>query len=84
MSGDLVYDPEYKRCINVDARYVLFVIDKFAGAGHLIKEMKIVREERPATPVVEEEKTKAAEKEVDLKIKRKDKKKKTKMKKEAA
>ena len=43
MSGDIVFDPEYKRTINVDARYILFLIDKFAGAGHLLTEMKIVR-----------------------------------------
>ncbi|HMT30673.1 MAG TPA: S46 family peptidase, partial [Bacteroidia bacterium] len=43
MSGDIAYDPEYKRTISVDIRYVLFVIDKFAGAGHLVKEMKLVQ-----------------------------------------
>ncbi len=43
MSGDIAFDPEYKRTICVDIRYVLFVIDKFAGAGHLIKEMKLVQ-----------------------------------------
>jgi hypothetical protein len=42
MSGDIAYDPDYKRTINVDIRYVLFIIDKFAGANHLIKEMSIV------------------------------------------
>ncbi|NJK97384.1 MAG: S46 family peptidase [Bacteroidales bacterium] len=42
MSGDVVYEPELQKCICVDIRYVLFVIDKFAGAGHLIKEMKLV------------------------------------------
>jgi hypothetical protein len=47
MSGDLVYDPEYKRCINVDARYVLFLIDKFAGAGHLVNEMTLVNSPNP-------------------------------------
>lgn len=43
MSGDIKFDEKYKRCINVDIRYVLFVIDKFAGASNLIKEMKLVR-----------------------------------------
>lgn len=43
MSGDLVYNPDLKRCINVDIRYVLLVIDKFAGAGHLVKEMKLIK-----------------------------------------
>jgi Peptidase S46 len=42
MSGDIAYDPDYKRTISVDIRYVLFVIDKFAGASHLVKEMKLV------------------------------------------
>jgi hypothetical protein len=41
MSGDIAFDPVYKRCINVDIRYVLFIIDKFAGATNLIHEMKI-------------------------------------------
>jgi peptidase S46-like protein len=43
MTGDLVFDKEYKRCINVDIRYVLFVIDKYAGATNLIQEMKIIQ-----------------------------------------
>lgn len=42
MSGDIVFEPELQRCINVDIRYVLFIIDKFAGATNLIQEMKIV------------------------------------------
>jgi len=43
MSGDIAYDTDLKRCINVDIRYVLFVIDKYAGAKNLISEMKIVK-----------------------------------------
>lgn len=42
MSGDIVFEPEIQKTINVDIRYVLFIIDKFAGAGHLIEEMTIV------------------------------------------
>ncbi|WP_375561050.1 S46 family peptidase [Bernardetia sp. OM2101] len=42
MTGDLVFDEQYKRCINVDIRYVLFCIDKLAGASHLIDEMNLV------------------------------------------
>ena len=42
MSGDVVFEPELQRCINIDVRYLLFVIDKFAGAGHLLDEMSIV------------------------------------------
>lgn len=41
MSGDIVYEPAVQRSICVDIRYVLFIIDKFAGAGHLIQEMEI-------------------------------------------
>ena len=44
MSGDIKFEPELQRTINVDIRYVLFVIDKFAGADHLIEEMDIVGE----------------------------------------
>ncbi len=43
MSGDIAFEPSVQRTISVDIRYVLFVIDKFAGARHLIDEMTIVR-----------------------------------------
>lgn len=43
MSSDIHVFPNLKRTICVDARYVLFVIDKFAGAGHLVKEMTVVK-----------------------------------------
>ena len=39
--SDLVFDPEICRNIVLDIRYVLFVIDKVAGAGHLIQEMEL-------------------------------------------
>jgi hypothetical protein len=42
MSGDIAFEPELQQCIAVDARYILFIIDKFAGARHLIEEMTIV------------------------------------------
>ncbi len=42
MSGDIVFENELQRCINVDARYTLFIIDKFAGAQRLIDEMTII------------------------------------------
>ncbi|HON18729.1 MAG TPA: S46 family peptidase [Salinivirgaceae bacterium] len=42
MSGDIAFEPDYQRTISVDIRYVLFIIDKFAGAKHLIDEMDIV------------------------------------------
>lgn len=41
--SDIVYDPEICRNISLDVRYVLFVIDKVAGAGHLLNEMKLVK-----------------------------------------
>lgn len=43
LSGDIVFEPNLQRTINVDIRYVLWVIDKYAGAGHLISEMTLVR-----------------------------------------
>jgi len=43
MSGDIAFDPKLQKCINVDIRYVLFVIDKYAGAQNLIDEMKIIK-----------------------------------------
>ena len=43
MSGDVAFEPELQRMIAVDARYVLFIIDKFAGQQWLIDEMDIVK-----------------------------------------
>ena len=43
MSGDLAFEPEIQRCINVDIRFVLWIIDKYAGATNLIDEMEIVQ-----------------------------------------
>lgn len=43
MSSDIIFEPDLQRCINVDVRYVLFIIDKFGGAGYLLDEMEIVR-----------------------------------------
>ncbi|HCY42479.1 MAG TPA: serine protease [Prolixibacteraceae bacterium] len=42
MSGDLAFENEIQKCINVDIRFVLWVIDKMAGANNLIDEMTIV------------------------------------------
>ena len=44
MSSDVMFEPDLQRCINVDIRYVLFIIDKFGGAGWLIDEMDLVTE----------------------------------------
>lgn len=44
MTSDIFWQDDYVRTISVDIRYVLFIIDKFAGAGHLIEEMNLVSE----------------------------------------
>jgi hypothetical protein len=43
MSGDIMFEPDMQRTINVDVRYVLFIIDKFAGATNLINELTLVK-----------------------------------------
>ncbi|WP_418602243.1 S46 family peptidase [Hwangdonia sp.] len=44
--SDMNYDPEICRNIMVDVRYILFIIDKYAGAKHLIDEMELVHPKR--------------------------------------
>ena len=44
MSGDIYFEPNIQRTISVDIRYALFIIDKYAGAKHLIDEMNVVYE----------------------------------------
>lgn len=41
LSSDLRFNPQLQRCINVDIRYVLFLIDKFGGSTYLLDEMEI-------------------------------------------
>ncbi|MGV3540759.1 MAG: S46 family peptidase [Rufibacter sp.] len=49
--SDIMYDPDRVRNISIDARYFLFIVDKFAGAGHLVKEMTLVNKvPSPAAP----------------------------------
>ena len=43
MSSDVMFEPNLQRCICVDIRYVLLILDKFGGAGYLLREMDIVR-----------------------------------------
>lgn len=43
LSGDINFDNEKQRCIVVDIRYVLFILDKLGGCTHLIEEMNIVQ-----------------------------------------
>ncbi len=55
MSGDISFEEKIQRTICVDARYILFIVDKYGGATNLIEEMTIVKTE----PVVEETPTEA-------------------------
>ena len=41
MSSDVMFEPDLQRCICVDIHYVLFMVDKFGGAGYLLNEMNI-------------------------------------------
>lgn len=43
MSGDIAFEPELQRTISVDIRYVLWCIDKLAGAKHIVDEMTLVK-----------------------------------------
>ena len=47
--SDLFYDPEICRNIMVDARYILFIIDKYGEASHLIEEMQLVHPKEKKT-----------------------------------
>ena len=42
VASDMAFNPEQSRNISLDIRYALFIIDKFAGAGYLLKEMTII------------------------------------------
>ena len=42
MSGDIAFEDKMQRTISVDIRYVLFIIDKYAGAKHIVDEMTLV------------------------------------------
>jgi hypothetical protein len=46
--SDIEFDPEKCRNISVDVRYILFIVDKFANAKHLVDEMQVVRFEVPS------------------------------------
>ncbi|WP_294627699.1 S46 family peptidase [uncultured Bacteroides sp.] len=43
MSSDIVFEPDLQRCIGVDVRYMLFIMEKYGKAGRLIEELKIAR-----------------------------------------
>ncbi|UCG27268.1 MAG: S46 family peptidase, partial [Bacteroidales bacterium] len=42
MSGDIAFETDYQKTICVDTRYILFIIDKYAGASHIIDEITLV------------------------------------------
>ena len=43
MAGDVIFDYKLQKTINVDIRYVLFIIEKYANAKHIVDEMDIVK-----------------------------------------
>lgn len=55
MSGDIAFEPELQRTIVVDIRYVLFIVDKFSGAKHIIDELTFAQREVEITTKQEEE-----------------------------
>lgn len=70
MSGDIFFEKNVQRTISVDIRYVLFIIDKYADAGHLIDEMTLVFPEPVTTEVtpVETEIIEEVQEEVNMGI----------------
>lgn len=52
ISSDFAFEPKLQRTISLDVRYTLFIIDKFAGASHLLNEMKLVSAPPPPPVVV--------------------------------
>jgi len=57
MSSDIAFAPKLQRTIVVDIHYVLFIIDKFAGATNLIDELQLVRTPAPTLEIIEEVET---------------------------
>ena len=43
LSGDIIFDQKWQKTINVDVRMVLWIIEKYGKAGHLISEMTLVK-----------------------------------------
>ena len=50
MSGDIAFEPALQRTISVDIRYVLWIVDKFAGATNIIDELDLVWENEGSEP----------------------------------
>ena len=44
MAGDVIFDDKLQRTINVDIRYVLWLVDKLSGADNIVKELTIKRQ----------------------------------------
>ena len=63
MSGDIAFEDRIQRTIAVDARYILFIIEKYGGATNIIEEMTIVKTEPKEEMPAQEETPEAAEKE---------------------
>ena len=59
--SDVMFDPSICRNIMVDIKYVLWVMDKYAGAGHLVQEMELVDEDFRAQEKLKEQKLKIKE-----------------------
>lgn len=57
MTGDLMYEDNVQRTISVDIRYVLLIIDKYAGAKNLINEMKLVKSKPKPKTIIKQEQT---------------------------
>ncbi|ARS35004.1 S46 family peptidase [Pontibacter actiniarum] len=71
--SDIVYNPNQVRNIAVDARYMLFIVDKFAGAGHLVEEMTLVTDDTSGLPQVDARKADKKPSKKDKKRKKKEK-----------
>ena len=56
MSGDIFFEDRLQRTISVDARYILFVIDKYAGAQNIIDELTLVRSNNDPAVIMDGEK----------------------------
>jgi hypothetical protein len=54
MSGDIAFEHELQRTISVDVRYILFIIDKFAGASNIIDELTLVSSGSVSLPTYRE------------------------------
>lgn len=50
MAGDVIFDSNLQRTINVDIRYVLWCIDTLAGAKHIVDEMTLIQNTQKVTP----------------------------------